>query len=349
MRPDHLEQLTARLLESYDAQPTRPDQGEPLPSMEAIIAVMEEVRRLLFPGFYADEHLNTSSRVYRIGHWIARLHQSLTRVLSLALAHERSRARRASAFSEEPDQARPSSSREEPAQKRSISKRQELITSLLNASDLCAEAEVLSARLLEHLPHLRAQLITDAQAALAGDPAASNIEEVILTYPGFEAIMIHRFAHVLYSEGVPYLPRALSEYAHARTGIDIHPGAQIGASFFIDHGTGVVIGETTEIGHRVKIYQGVTLGALSVRRSLSGRKRHPTIEDDVIIYAGATVLGGDTTIGSGSVIGGNLWIVNSIPPQSTVIGTPPSFEMREQPRKMMREAKLDPRTESVGS
>ena len=334
MRPDHLEQLTARLIDSYDAQPTRPDQGEPLPSMEAIIAVMEEVRRLLFPGFYADEHLSATSRVYRVGHWIARLHKSLTRILSLALAHERSRARRAEMTCDDSTSGSTSSIQDELTQERRASKRQEIITSLLNASDLCAEAEGLSTRLLECLPRLRSQLITDAQAALAGDPAASNIEEIILTYPGFEAIMIHRFAHVLYSEGVPYLPRALSEYAHARTGIDIHPGAQIGTSFFIDHGTGVVIGETTEIGDRVKIYQGVTLGALSVRRSLSGRKRHPKIEDDVIIYAGATVLGGDTTIGEGSIIGGNVWIVNSIPPQSTVIGTPPSFEMREQPRKV---------------
>ena len=331
MQPDHLKHLTAQLIKSYDAQPTRPDQGEALPSMEAIISVMEDVRRLIFPGFYADEYLNNASRVYRVGHWLAQLHQSLSRLLSLALAHERSRAeRRAYENDREPSQNAHQST--EPNQESRAQKRQEMITSLLSASDLCAEADVLSTRLLEHLPRLRSQLILDAQAALAGDPAASNIEEVILTYPGFEAITTHRFAHLLYNEAVPYLPRALSEYAHARTGIDIHPGAQIGSSFFIDHGTGVVIGETTEIGDRVKIYQGVTLGALSVKRSLSGHKRHPTIEDDVIIYAGSTVLGGATTIGEGSVIGGNVWIVSSIPPQSTVIGTPPSFEMHEQPK-----------------
>ena len=144
---------------------------------------------------------------------------------------------------------------------------------LLSSGDLCAEADRLSVALLRRLPELRRRLILDARAALDGDPAASSLEEVILTYPGFEAITTHRFSHLLYRAGVPYLPRALSEYAHARTGIDIHPGAQIGDSFFIDHGTGVVIGESSEIGNRVKIYQGVTLGALSVRRNLSGRKR----------------------------------------------------------------------------
>jgi len=300
--------------------------------MEAIIAMMEEVRRLIFPGFYADEHLSAVSRVYRVGHWLAQLHQNLTRVLSLALTRERSRAEFSSRVENLP--VNDLNTEIESGREGRVHKRQEIIASLLSASDLCAEAELLSERLLEYLPQLRSQLILDAQAALAGDPAASNIEEVILTYPGFEAITTHRFAHLLYNEGVPYLPRALSEYAHARTGIDIHPGARIGASFFIDHGTGVVIGETTEIGDRVKIYQGVTLGALSVKRSLCGHKRHPTIEDDVIIYAGATVLGGGTVVGVGSVIGGNVWIVNSIPPQSTVIGTPPSFEMHEQQRKM---------------
>jgi len=168
----------------------------------------------------------------------------------------------------------------------------------------------------------------DAQAALDGDPAAANLEEVILTYPGFEAILTHRLAHELYLARVPYLPRALSEHAHSHTGIDIHPGARVGASFFIDHGTGVVIGETTVIGDRVKVYQGVTLGALSVKRTLSGVKRHPTIEDDVVIYSGATVLGGDTVVGRGSMIGGNVWLTRSVPPGSSIVGTPPSFEVR---------------------
>lgn len=319
MTPEILTRLTKGLVESYDAYPTRADQGEPLPSFEAIVGVMEEVRRLLFPGFYADEYLPTLSRTYRVGHWLAKLNQALTRILTLALSHERAvRGQKIVPCGDVHLQ-------------RSV--RAARVDSLVNSTDLCAEAERLSAKLLEALPELRRMLILDAQAALDGDPAASNLEEVILTYPGFEAITTHRFAHLLYQECIPYLPRALSEYAHTRTGIDLHPGAQIGASFFIDHGTGVVIGETTLIGDRVKIYQGVTLGALSVKRSLSGSKRHPTIEDDVVIYAGATVLGGETIIGEGAVIGGNVWIVESIPSHSTVIGKLPSFKMHGGGRK----------------
>lgn len=314
MTPEQLDQLTTQLIKSYDEQPTRADRGEPLPSFEAIVGIMEEVRRLLFPGFYADEHLPSLSRSYRVGHWLARLHQALTRVLSLALSHARSvRARE----------------KDNPCHQGPQPSRSQRVEALLTSTDLCAEADRLSASLLEHLPELRQTLILDAQAALEGDPAASSLEEVILTYPGFEAITTHRFAHLLYLSCIPFLPRALSEYAHTRTGIDIHPGAEIGESFFIDHGTGVVIGESSHIGDRVKIYQGVTLGALSVKRSLSGHKRHPTIEDEVVIYAGATVLGGQTVIGRGSVIGGNLWITNSVPKGSTIIGEPPSFQMHE--------------------
>ena len=184
------------------------------------------------------------------------------------------------------------------------------------------EAEALSAALLESLPTLRRRLLLDAQAALDGDPAARDLDEVVLTYPGFEAITSHRIAHWLYQARVPYLPRVISEAAHASTGIDIHPGAQIGERFFIDHGTGVVIGESSEIGDRVKIYQGVTLGALSVKRRYSGKKRHPTLDNDVVIYAGATVLGGDTHIGAGAVIGGNVWLTESVPPGHTVLRSP---------------------------
>ena len=318
MNPKQLDQLTQGLIESYELYPTRADQGEPLPSFEAIVGIIEEVRRLLFPGFYAEEHLPSVGREYRVGHWLTRLHQTLTRVLSLALSHERS-VRSVHKHELCDDQYENQSHKGLRAAK---------VDSLVNSNDLCAEADRLATKLLNSLPDLRRQLILDAQAALEGDPAASSLEEIILTYPGFDAIMTHRFAHLLYQECIPYLPRALSEYSHNRTGIDLHPGAQIGVSFFIDHGTGVVIGESTEIGNRVKIYQGVTLGALSVKRSLSGRKRHPTIEDDVVIYAGATVLGGQTIIGAGSMIGGNVWITDSIPPQSKVIGTPPSFQMK---------------------
>ena len=177
-----------------------------------------------------------------------------------------------------------------------------------------ANAEVF----FEKLPKLAEVLDLDAQAALAGDPAAYSREEVIVTYPGFYAVCIYRLAHSLYELGIPLLPRLMTEYAHEKTGIDINPGAKIGESFFLDHGTGVVIGETAIIGKNVKIYQGVTLGALSVKKKLQSIKRHPTIEDDVVIYANATILGGETVIGKGSIIGGNTWIIASVAPGSVV-------------------------------
>lgn len=177
-----------------------------------------------------------------------------------------------------------------------------------------ANAEVF----FEKLPNLAEILDLDAQAALTGDPAAYSREEVIVTYPGFYAVCIYRLAHALYELGIPLLPRLMTEYAHEKTGIDINPGAKIGESFFLDHGTGVVIGETAIIGKNVKIYQGVTLGALSVKKKLQSIKRHPTIQDDVVIYANATILGGDTVIGKGSIIGGNTWIVESVAAGSVV-------------------------------
>ncbi len=174
--------------------------------------------------------------------------------------------------------------------------------------------------LLRDIPTIRTRLSKDVLAAFQGDPAASNVEEIIFSYPSIEAITAHRIAHELHTRGVPMLPRIMAEHAHSLSGIDIHPGAKIGDSFFIDHGTGVVIGETCVIGASVKIYQGVTLGALSVERGPAGRgtQRHPTIEDNVTIYAGATILGGKTVIGAGSVIGGNVWLVESVPPGSHI-------------------------------
>jgi serine O-acetyltransferase len=170
----------------------------------------------------------------------------------------------------------------------------------------------------DSLPAIYEDLLLDAKAIDDNDPASAGIEEVIAVYPGFNAIAVYRLAHILVNLEVPLLPRQLTEHAHALTGIDIHPKAQIGKSFFIDHGTGVVIGETTEIGQNVKIYQGVTLGALSVSKSLAEVKRHPTIEDNVVIYANATILGGQTVIGHHSVIGGNTWLTMSVPPHSQV-------------------------------
>ena len=181
----------------------------------------------------------------------------------------------------------------------------------------------LSMEYLQRLPNIQAQLQKDVQAAYDGDPAATNLEEIILSYPGIYAITVHRLAHEFYKMGLILIARIMSEHAHSSTGIDIHPGAQIGESFFIDHGTGVVIGETCVIGNNVKLYQGVTLGALSFPKDekgklIRGNRRHPTIEDDVTIYAGATILGGDTVIEQGSVIGGNVWLTEGVPPFSKV-------------------------------
>jgi len=181
-----------------------------------------------------------------------------------------------------------------------------------------AVAALIVDEFFEEFPKIRILLSKDLEAAVRGDPAAMSADEVILSYPGFQAITVHRMAHFLYTRQVPLIPRMMNEIVHRRTGIDIHPGADIGESFFIDHGTGVVIGETTTIGKNVKIYQGVTLGALSVKKDGRGQKRHPTIEDDVTIYANATILGGQTVIGCGSVIGGSVWITQSVPRDSKI-------------------------------
>ncbi len=188
--------------------------------------------------------------------------------------------------------------------------------------ELPSNPEETALAFFREIPLIHARLLRDADRFRKHDPAAHRIEEVLVCYPGFYAISIHRLAHVLYKLGVPVLPRMISEYAHASTGIDIHPGATIGEGFYIDHGTGIVIGETTTIGKEVKIYQGVTLGARYVKKDLSGIKRHPTIEDRVIIYAGSTILGGDTVIGHDTIIGGNVWLTESVPPYSMVSARP---------------------------
>lgn len=171
---------------------------------------------------------------------------------------------------------------------------------------------------LSKLPETHALLLQDAKAILDGDPAAESLDEVIVAYPGFLAIAVHRMAHQLYKLQVPLVPRLLAEWSHRETGIDIHPGARIGAAFAIDHGTGIVIGETSDIGDRVRMYQGVTLGAMAVSKRLAHHKRHPTIGNDVVLYANATILGGETVVGDGSIIGGNVWLTSSVPPRSVV-------------------------------
>lgn len=195
---------------------------------------------------------------------------------------------------------------------------------LLQATQACrnCNAQQVADAFFASLPSLRHTLHTDIDALLAGDPAARNRFEIIRAYPGFLAISFYRLAHQLHQLQVPLIPRIITELAHAQTGIDIHPGASIGHHFFIDHGTGIVIGETTRIGHHVKLYQGVTLGALSVDKAMANTQRHPTVEDHVVIYSGATILGGETVIGQHSIIGGNVWLTRSVPPYSKVYHRP---------------------------
>ena len=211
---------------------------------------------------------------------------------------------------------------------------------ILSAS---ATPEALVLRFLHRLVDLRKMLSLDVEAAFSGDPAAKGYDEIVVAYPSIRALAIHRIAHELYDYGVPLLPRVMSEYAHDRTGIDIHPGAQIGERFFIDHGTGIVVGETAVIGHRVRIYQGVTIGATSIKNgaALRGKKRHPTIEDDVTIYAGATILGGDTVIGAGSVIGGNVWLTHSVPPGSRVMSEAPRLLVKGSEGRALVDESMD--------
>ena len=214
--------------------------------------------------------------------------------------------------------------------------------------DCGKRSEAVAWHLLNRLPVVRQLLKEDVQAAYDGDPAASSLDEVVISYPCIEAIATYRIAHELYVEHVPLIPRMMSEYAHGRTGIDIHPGATIGRRFFIDHGTGVVIGETTEIGDNVKIYQGVTLGAMSFPkddhgRVIKGGKRHPTIEDNVTIYAQATILGGDVTIGRDSIVAGNVWLTKSVPPGTKVTTTKPELIYRQGSREIRSRRGVGPK------
>lgn len=262
-----------------------------LPSRHRVTQLLDELMHLVFPGYFGEETLDELTSRYVVGERCARLYRDLAAVCYRA-------------FRVQCDAA-----------------------SAPPPKDVRARADEVALALLSAIPRVRDVLATDVQAALAGDPAACSGEEIILSYPGVQAITSHRIAHELYGMGVPMLPRMMSEVVHSRTGIDIHPGARIGPSFFIDHGTGLVMGETTEIGSHVKLYQGVTLGALSVRGrdEARGKKRHPTIEDDVTIYSGATILGGETVIGRGSTIGGNVWLTHSVAPGTTVVLDTPSL------------------------
>ncbi|MCA9709652.1 MAG: serine acetyltransferase, partial [Myxococcales bacterium] len=242
--------------------------GQNLPSRAEIEHLLDDLIAILFPGYFVRDQLDELTARYFVGERCARVLRGLERSIGRALCKPQGQA---------------SGSR--PCTQEEIARR----------------SHQLSIDLIRAIPSIRAVLATDVQAALTGDPAASSEEEVILSYPGVQAIAVHRVAHTLYQLEVPLIPRMMSELVHSRTGIDLHPGAKIGGSFFIDHGTGVVVGETTEIGEHVKLYQGVTLGALSVTTGVDRtQKRHPTLEDHVTIYAGATILGGNTVIRRGS-------------------------------------------------
>lgn len=258
---------------------------EPLPSKEKIIDIIHIAGRILYPGYFTNDRIDKVNLNYSIGQEATALFEALSGQVTLAIRHDCRRHNLACVDCEE-------------------------------------RGQEIAIGFMKELPRLRMLLGKDIRAAHEGDPAAKSYDEIIFSYPGLFAITVYRIAHEIYKQKVSLIPRIMTEYAHGRTGIDIHPGARIGESFFIDHGTGVVIGETTEIGQRVRLYQGVTLGALSLPKDavekLRNEKRHPTIEDDAIIYAGVTILGGETVIGARSVIGGNTWLTASVPPDTKV-------------------------------
>ncbi len=273
-------------------------EGRDLPSKKVVLEVLEDMFVVLFPGYLGDSEITKANIKYHLGTKLTNVYTRLTDEVEKSLKYICRK------ISECPQ-------------------------------DICQKrAHVVVRELLEKLPEIRAELSGDVQAAYSGDPAAVSNEEIILSYPCILAITTYRIAHQLYLDGVPLIPRIMSEHMHSLTGIDIHPGAKIGKDFFIDHGTGVVIGETAEIGDNVKLYQGVTLGALSFPKDekgniIKGRKRHPTIGNNVVIYSGATLLGGETVIGDNVVIGGNVWITSSVP-----AGTRISLAAPEQNYKM---------------
>ena len=266
-----------------------------LPVRTTIIEILDDLKRLIFPGYFSTDRVDVTNAAYYTGQILSSLHLKLRKQVALALAYDREPG----IFSSNPD--------------------------------IIAEAEEICCKFFEAVPHIQEMLLLDVQAGYDGDPAADSKEQIIFSYPGFYATFVYRVAHELYNMHVPFIPRVMTEHAHGKTGIDINAGATIGKYFFMDHGTGIVVGETTIIGDYVKLYQGVTLGALSTRggQHLAGVKRHPTIEDRVTIYSNATVLGGETIIGADSVIGGGAFITNSIPANTRVSVTPPELAIKQ--------------------
>jgi serine O-acetyltransferase len=288
---------------------------EPLPNRDAIVDILADLSDVLFPGYVRRQNLHIGNVEYYTGALVDGLHDKLTQQIARALRHEAVGG----------------------GQWAAGSKNGPTLT-----VDFEAIAQQKAIRFLERVPQLRMVLEEDVRAAYEGDPAAKSHHEIVFCYPGFEAISVYRLAHELLTLGVPLIPRVMTEAAHAKTGIDIHPGAHIGPGFFIDHGTGVVIGETCIIGEDVKLYQGVTLGALAFPRDaegnvIRGKKRHPTLENGVVVYANATILGGDTVIGQHAVIGSNVWLTHSVGPNTRVVMEEPSLKIRgkDEPAGLM--------------
>ena len=299
----HLPKVVDAIVESIVEEPrTRHLNKVYLPSRDAIIHAVRLLQQIVFPGYFGKQGLTTENVRYRIGELVMELADVLYDQVRCCLRYRKQ-------------------------------------ISGHGHTDQCTDCDREAGRIVEeflaNIPAVRRMLAGDVQAAFDGDPAAGSTDETLFSYPGIFAIMVQRLAHEFYVANVPLLPRIMTEHAHSLTGIDIHPGAQLGERLFIDHGTGVVIGETTAIGKNVKIYQGVTLGALAPAygQALRGQKRHPTIEDDVTIYAGATILGGDTVIGQGSTIGGNVFITASVAPHNQVIAEPAKLKIRDRRRK----------------
>ena len=304
---ERLAQLTNAIIDTYHLEGSVHHLGYcALPSYKAIIEIVEDLKDIIFPGYRRREKLHFGNVFYHIGQLIDSLNERLTNQISRAMCHDRGLSVACT-----------------PQQRQGL-------------EDEGAEKAL---AFLAQLPAIRVKLMYDIEAAYKGDPACKSFDEAVFCYPGVEAITVYRLAHALYELNVPLIPRMMSEWAHGRTGVDIHPGAEIGDHFFIDHGTGVVIGQTCEIGNWVKLYQGVTLGALSFPTDddgnlIRGTKRHPTIEDGVVIYANATILGGQTIIGKDCVIGSSVWLTKSVAPGTTVQIERPHLRMREPEEKM---------------
>jgi serine O-acetyltransferase len=302
-REDELPRIIADIVATYgDISKINHLDDRPLPSRQAVLEIIEGLKEILYPGYFGRRHFTPQNIADQIGDRVYQVYRLLTEQVYLSILHDCRRTQ----------------------------------GQCNHCGDLAADTAL---EFMRRLPRVRHLLEGDVQAAFDGDPAAKSLDEIIFSYPGLEAVTVYRLAHELWDLKVPLLPRIMTEIAHSATGIDIHPGATIGEHFFIDHGTGVVIGETTGIGDNVRIYHGVTLGAKSVPKGekmalVRGAKRHPTIEDDVTIYPGATLLGGETVVGKGSTVGGNVWLTHSVPPNSVVMIEDPGLVVAER-----REAK----------